>query len=227
MPRMTTGAGVFLAIAALFAVIDWYAVARERTRLEYVAKPATLAALLVAAALLDPNHAAQRPWWLAALAFSLAGDVFLMLEGRFVPGLASFLVAHLAYIAGFWLGPVGGTGPVEFVVAVLPVAVIAAVVGPRIVAGARAQDRRLVGPVLNYLVVICAMVASALLTGEPVAIAGAALFFASDAMIGFRNFVAKRPWMDLAIITTYHVGQGLLVLSLVTGEPALHGGAGT
>lgn len=212
---MTTPAGIFLGVAALFAVTDWYAVARERTRLEYLAKPATLAALIAVAALLEPADPTQRAWWLVALAFSLAGDVFLMLQGRFVPGLASFLVAHLAYIAGFWLGPVGGAGPVEFVVAVLPVAVLAVVVGPRILAGARAHDRRLTGPVANYLVVICAMVASALLTGEPVAIAGAALFFASDAMIGFRNFVEKRPWMDLAIITTYHAGQALLVLSLV------------
>ena len=216
---MDTMAAVFLGVAALAAVLDWYAVARERTRLEYVAKPATLLALLLVAATLEPGSAAaqaQRPWWIAALAFSAAGDVFLMLPGRFVAGLASFLVAHLAYIAGFWFGPVGGTGPLAFVVALLPVAVLAAVIGPRILAGARAHDRRLVGPVANYLVVICAMAGSAVLTGDPVAITGAGLFFASDGMIGFRNFVEKRAWMDLAIITTYHVGQALLVLSLLT-----------
>ena len=38
------------------------------------------------------------------LAFSLAGDVFLMLKGYFIPGLASFLVAHLCYIALFRQG---------------------------------------------------------------------------------------------------------------------------
>lgn len=216
---MNTIAGTVLALAAVAAVTDWYAVARERKRLEYLAKPATLLALLVVAVLLEPGSAAaeaQRPWWIAALAFSTLGDVFLMLEGRFVPGLASFLVAHLAYIAGFWLGPVGGTGPVEFVIAMLPVAAVAAVIGPRVLAGARAHDRRLAAPVANYLVVICAMAGSAILTGDPVAIAGAALFFASDGMIGWRNFVERRPWMDLAIITTYHVGQALLVLSLLT-----------
>ncbi len=38
-----------------------------------------------------------------ALVASLAGDVFLMLPGGqwFIPGLASFLVAHLFYIALF------------------------------------------------------------------------------------------------------------------------------
>ena len=32
---------------------------------------------------------------MAGLAFSLAGDVFLMFPGFFIPGLVSFLVAHL------------------------------------------------------------------------------------------------------------------------------------
>ena len=34
-----------------------------------------------------------------ALVLSLAGDVFLMLHGPFIPGLVRFLGAHLAYIA--------------------------------------------------------------------------------------------------------------------------------
>ena len=39
-----------------------------------------------------------------ALVLSLAGDVFLMLHGLFIPGLVSFLGAHLAYIALFRQG---------------------------------------------------------------------------------------------------------------------------
>ncbi|RYZ06729.1 MAG: hypothetical protein EOO24_11435, partial [Comamonadaceae bacterium] len=37
----------------------------------------------------------------AAFAFSLLGDVFLIFEGWFIPGLAAFLVAHVCYIALF------------------------------------------------------------------------------------------------------------------------------
>ena len=33
-----------------------------------------------------------------ALLGSLAGDVFLMLPGLFIPGLVAFLLAHIAYI---------------------------------------------------------------------------------------------------------------------------------
>jgi uncharacterized membrane protein YhhN len=212
---MTTPAVFVLAFAGLCAVADWIAVARQDKRLEYLAKPATLVALIVVALLLEPADPTQRAWWVAALAFSLAGDVFLMLPGRFVAGLASFLVGHLAYIAGFWLGPVAGSGPVELAVALLVPGLAAAALGPRILAGARAQDARLTLPVANYLAVIGAMVGSALLTRQPLAIAGALLFFASDSMIGWRNFVERKTWQDLAIITTYHLGQALLVLSLL------------
>ena len=38
---------------------------------------------------------------MAALLASLAGDVFLMLQSFFIPGLVSFLIAHLCYLALF------------------------------------------------------------------------------------------------------------------------------
>jgi uncharacterized membrane protein YhhN len=45
----------------------------------------------------------SKSWWLlgAALVGSLAGDAFLMVEGFFIPGLVSFLLAHIAYIVLF------------------------------------------------------------------------------------------------------------------------------
>jgi len=48
----------------------------------------------------------KTPWVLlmAALGGSLAGDVFLMFPGFFIPGLVSFLVAHLFYVALFKSG---------------------------------------------------------------------------------------------------------------------------
>src|SRR4051812_11194553 len=84
-----------VAAAAVFAVGDWVAAARKRRALEYVCKPATLAALLVAASALDPAAGAdsRRSWFVVALVFCLAGDVLLMLpQDLFVAGLAAFLV---------------------------------------------------------------------------------------------------------------------------------------
>ena len=88
---------ILLAFAAA-AVIDWIAVAQERRELEWIAKPAALALLLLWAATGPATSWAV----LAALAFSLLGDVYLMLPGNFfVAGLAAFLVGHLFYIDAF------------------------------------------------------------------------------------------------------------------------------
>ena len=55
----------------------------------------------------------RQVWFVVALVFSLVGDVALMLDSdRFVLGLGAFLVAHVAYIVGFWIDPpaVGAVG---------------------------------------------------------------------------------------------------------------------
>src|SRR5512147_2406717 len=69
----------------------------------YLFKPLTTTLLFGLAAALPPAHgSAYRLAILVGLVFSLAGDVFLMLpRDRFLAGLASFLAAHLAYIAAF------------------------------------------------------------------------------------------------------------------------------
>ena len=74
--------------------------------LHYLFKPLTmvLAVALVLRGGASPPGPAREPRRLlaAALVASLAGDVFLMLPvNAFIPGLASFLVAHLFYIALF------------------------------------------------------------------------------------------------------------------------------
>ena len=72
------------------------------------------------------------------------------------------------------------------------------------------------GPVIAYMTVISLIVASAIGTGEGLAIGGAGLFYCSDTLIAWNRFVRPRRWFPLAIIVTYHAGQAGLVLSLAT-----------
>jgi uncharacterized membrane protein YhhN len=65
------------------------------------------------------------------------------------------------------------------------------------------------------MVVIGAMLATALAVGNPVAAVGAALFVASDSMIAWDRFVTKVPNGAVLIMVTYHLGQAGLVLSLL------------
>src|ERR1041385_404000 len=57
---VTAGADVVLIVAVIAAIADWWAVARTNRRVEYIAKPATLAALVVMALLLHPAHHGER-----------------------------------------------------------------------------------------------------------------------------------------------------------------------
>jgi uncharacterized membrane protein YhhN len=63
--------------------------------------------------------------------------------------------------------------------------------------------------------VISAMLATALATGNLLAGAGAVLFVASDSMIAWDRFVRPFRWAPVAIMVTYHLGQAGLVASLV------------
>lgn len=211
---MTAVAWAALTVAAVAAAVDWFAVAGRRRRVEYVAKPLAMVALVVVAATVIPVDEGRRWWFVAAGVFSLAGDVLLMLpRDRFVAGLASFLVAHICYIAGLLQLPGELPGAVAGAVVVT---VMVATIGRRVLQAVRAGGHApLFVPVAGYLVVISAMVVVAWAVGPWLAAAGALIFYASDAILAHERFVRPHRWAPTAVMVTYHSGQAALVLSLV------------
>ena len=211
---MTTTAWVLLGFAGLAASIDWVAVGRDHKHLEYLAKPTATVGFLAVALALEPVHGDVRTWFVVALVAALAGDVFLMLPGdRFVFGLGSFLVAQLLFAVGFSLH--AGT-LAEHAIGVVIVAALALPLCRRFVGALRSAGRsELVIPVVVYIVAIGAMAATAIASGNGVAIAGALLFMASDALIAETRFVRDHRWGRVAIMVTYHAALAGLVLSLV------------
>jgi uncharacterized membrane protein YhhN len=75
---MTASAWEWLAVACVLAVLDWITVATHARWLERWIKPATLACLVVAAALGRPQHAGVHGWLVSALTFGLLGDLALV-----------------------------------------------------------------------------------------------------------------------------------------------------
>ena len=203
-----------LVAAAVVALVDWLAVARNDRRTEYVAKPLTMVVLIGAALVLDPADGTARTWFVAALALSLLGDVFLMMPGdRFVPGLGSFLLAHVAYIVGLVVLGVSGPG---FLAGVVIVGVGLPLLAPRILGAiGDSDDTGLAVPVGAYMGVISLMVVAAGASGSPVALAGAVSFYVSDALIAWTRFVADIPHGRVLVMVTYHAAQFALVASLV------------
>jgi uncharacterized membrane protein YhhN len=59
------------------------------------------------------------------------------------------------------------------------------------------------------------MVVCAIATGDVRAAVGAGLFYASDAMIAWNRFVRPFAAARPAIMSTYHLAQGALILSLL------------
>jgi uncharacterized membrane protein YhhN len=210
-----------LSVAAVAALVDWWAVyaASSSARwVERVAKPLVLLALIGAAWVVPAATPAVQPWLILALVGSLAGDVLLLPPGRLIPGLVAFLLGHLAYIAAFW--QLTGSGA-WLVLGVVGALLVVATVGRTLV---RAASRAGMGaPVAAYLGVISMMAIVATRTGILAAVLGAWLFVASDSMLGWGQFAvpaaAGRERGDaklrLGVITTYHAAQVLLVLALL------------
>ena len=211
---MTGAAFLLLALTLVVAAGDWHAVFHGSKALEYVCKPLTMVVLFAATLALDVDDPTVRTWFLVAIALCLIGDVFLMLpQDLFVPGLASFLLGHIAYVVGMHVDGVDGG---RFAIGIALVLVAMAVLGTRIVRGVRTgPEPDLAGPVIAYMLVISLMVASAVGTGHVAAIAGAVSFYASDALIAWNRFLRETTHGRLVIIVTYHLAQIGLVLSLV------------
>jgi uncharacterized membrane protein YhhN len=204
-----------VAAAALSAALHVRAEYRGPRWQVYLFKPLTTSLLVLLAALQASAHGPRYQLAVVAgLVLSLAGDVFLMLPGdRFVPGLASFLLAHLAYVVAFSSGISLGTNPLLLL--------------PLLAAGAlliRVLWRglgRLRLSVLVYSTAIVLMVWQAWARGwefrspgAAFAAAGAALFMASDSLLALNRFRAPFAWAQAAIMATYVAAQALIALSV-------------
>jgi uncharacterized membrane protein YhhN len=159
-----------------------------------------------------------------ALALSAVGDAFLSRDGEkaFLGGLASFLVAHIVYIALFLrsgggmalLGAEYWRGAIALALAVFVVVMLAALwrrVGPSL---------RI--PIVCYVVAILAMGMAALTTNSVWVIGGAVLFMASDGLLATEKFLVAaisphRAWMRLAVWGLYYAAQLAITLGFLLG----------
>ncbi len=210
---MTALSVVFASVAGAAALADWWSRAVDHRRTELWAKPVALVGLIGVAVTLDPVDGNVRVWFVVALVWSLAGDVLLLDDRRFVAGLAVFLAGHVAYTVGFVVAEPWRWWSAAL--ATVLVVALTATAGRRIVAGARRHSKAWTPPMVAYLIAISAMAVTAAGAGNGWAVLGASLFVTSDAVLGWRRFVEDRPWMSVAVMVTYHLGQAGLVASLL------------
>jgi uncharacterized membrane protein YhhN len=211
--------GTLFALAALAAVLDWGAVGLRLFRIEYVFKPLTLVLLLAAAASADLPEV--KGWVLAALVLGLAGDVALLcspdepgrIDPAFLLGLSAFFAGHVCYLAAFTRH---GLRPAFLLAGALVVAGTAGLTLPAVLgAVTRAGGRELAAIVTAYAAVLAAMAVLAVGTALVLTAAGGLLFLASDTLLAHDRFVRPLRHGDLAVMVSYHLAQGLIVLGLV------------
>ena len=181
-------------------------------------KPLTTALLLAIVLAAAQYGAPVAPRYQMAVAvglgLSLAGDVFLMVPNdRFVPGLASFLLAHVAYIVAFTTDTPMATAPLLFV----PFAFF----GLALLSQLWHRLGRLQLPVTVYVLVIVCMAGQAAgrwwslrNAASTLACVGAALFVVSDALLAGNRF--GRPFHSARGLTlgSYFVAQWLIAVSV-------------
>ncbi len=184
--------------------------------LRWIAKPAATLALIAWAWPRGESHPMQRRWLRIGLWASLAGDVALLWPAQgFLPGLLSFLVAHLAFIRSMALRGRFGVPRWPFVAYA---AVAAGVLGGVLWPGLPAELRV---PVVVYVAVLVAMAGQGaawwLATRERDAVwaaAGGALFLASDTLLAVDRFGGGLPLATLCIHALYWASIALISRSL-------------
>ena len=151
---------------------------------------------------------------ITGLIFSLAGDIFLMLPGdKFLPGLTSFLTAHLCYIAAF-------TNPAGFYdnwFTLLPFLLL----GTAVYIYLLPTLNKMRTPTAIYILAITLMAWQAFghwqqtaTTNALFAFAGTLLFLISDGTLAINRFRHPFPSAQPIIMSTYFTAQYLIALSI-------------
>ena len=155
------------------------------------------------------------------LGFAWLGDVWLMLPGDgFVPGLAMFLFAHLAFIAAWLDDSRFAVRPLAWLACLLAAMGLLWMLWPGLAPALRA-------PVIVYALVLATMAGQALgrarhhaASAGAMAIParraalGALLFMASDSLLAWDRFRAALPLATLWVLGSYYPAIWLIARSV-------------
>lgn len=205
----------FVAMAVVIGILF------DIPKLYAVAKPLLMITLLLHFVSASKGYPSWRIYVIAAIVFSWGGDVLLMKSSMFIPGLASFLVAHILYIityqkTGASQGKLKSLDVAKFL---LIGSVLFWVLYPGL------GDLQI--PVILYALTILLMgiwahkrrgatsSASFLMVST-----GAMLFVLSDSMIAINKFTIAVPAERLLVMSTYITAQYLIIQGLLKHHKA-------
>ncbi|KAJ1832785.1 hypothetical protein LPJ63_003258 [Coemansia sp. RSA 2711] len=182
--------------AVVLGCVYLAAVVFEQQTVKYLLKPTVT--MLIA----YPVDSSTYPGIFYGLVQSAIGDSILMVpdERMFVPGLVSFLAAHVCYTASFaarWRAAWPG----------VPLAAAATAMVVQLWPGVEREPGVVQAGVVAYVCAIVAMAYRAVLGGNRVLVAGALLFCVSDALLAWGKFMQAHAWTEPAVMLTYYAAQ--------------------
>jgi alkylglycerol monooxygenase len=196
------------------AVLATATAALDLSTLHQVFKPLTLLIAIAWVVARVPKSTPSAGFYrllLTALTACLVGDICLMFDGGFIPGLLSFLLAHVFYLALFRQGVTWFPNRRALIITLATGLAMYAFLWPSL-------NPLLKVAVAAYVLVISLMAAQAigratvLRDHAPIAVAaGAGLFMLSDALLASNRFVYPLPLASLWVLATYYLAQILIV----------------
>ena len=214
---------LFLPISILFGVLHWIFVWREDRKGILISKPVMMGSLILWEVVygylggrLTSPAAWPMIWFLIGLCLCTLGDMFLMFrEKHFLKGLIAFLLGHVFYVVGFkTLIPLGAPLAYALIFALL-VFGTGGFIYKKLYEGMLKNNKaKMKIPVAFYTLVISAMLYSSIMTYplwsshfSLVIIAGALLFFVSDVINAWAEFVGPIKRHRFLIMTTYYLAE--------------------
>ncbi len=214
-----------IALTLFFSTLDWLVVFTQKARVKYITKPIVMVILLIWL-YFETGYRGFCLFFGFGILFSLAGDIWLMLPGRFfLAGLFSFLLAHVSYIVGL------NQTPLPFSGLSLLVGTMVILIAIAMFCKIRFGFMRMIGtlrarfPLALYGLALTFMLLSGVSTlfrdawntsAAWMVTVGALLFFISDSLLGFDRFVKPFRFARLLVRITYHLGQVILIAGIVS-----------
>lgn len=150
---------------------------------------------------------------LAALAFSLLGDLALLTKGRFYAGLTFFLIAHLFYFLIF-VNLVESLNLLLIIPFLIYISIVVFIF--------KELDKEKLISISLYSLAISLMGFSAaniyfsyMDQSSFMIITGALLFILSDSVLAFNKFKKEFHSAELLILSTYYLAQTLLISGII------------
>ena len=198
-------------ILVIVFAIDLFFIFNDQPELRFFTKPLLLP-ILILMYFSQVNSAKTQldKLFLAGLTLSFFGDVFLLFNWGFLPGLGSFLLAHVFYIISFRKKIQNSIWKFWPIILGLYASILLVFLFPYL------KEMKI--PVLIYAVVISVMMYNALKTHNRNLMIGALLFLISDTLLSVNLFVKPLMILNLLVMITYVLAQCFLVRGMLLSK---------